>query len=511
MSFGELNNIINDCCSLITTNITFNTVNKDDLINLKNQIYKELLPIYNSLTINMLDEIFSKLFTPKYKFNQDICFDGGNNCLREYECIYDDIKVKSKYQKLEDQFQKLLKMPQPAQRTKDWYDYRYNRITASDTASAIDQNPYEPVEGFILKKCDPNFPFRDNDAVCHGKKYEPIATMIYEHIYNCRMFEFGALPSEKYNFLGASPDGICSKYTLDNKFCKRIGRMLEIKCPVSRDIHTKGKIIGDICPFYYYCQIQQQLVCCELELCDFWQCRITEYKNKQEYLLDTCLSTINAEGIEGNKVDINPKLKKGMILEFYPKVFNPIDDDDKIEWKSKFIIPKSLDLSVDQYNDWVLTNIDQYKNLYPELAKDYYFNRIIYWKLEVSHNVTIERDDIFFESLLPVLKDTWAKVQYYRKNKDKLSEIRTIADKRKKYVKMNLTYTIANKKILETKYDFLKDGFDHNLLLTDKVVSKSSYYKKVYNNSNSDNNISDNNVSDNIIDNINMTNYRFID
>ena len=76
---------------------------------------------------------------------------------------------------------------------------------------------------------------------------------------------------------------------------------------------------------------------------------------------------------------------------------------------------------------------------------------------------------------------------------------------------MNLTYTIANKKILETKYDFLKDGFDHNLLLTDKVVSKSSYYKKVYNNSNSDNNISDNNVSDNIIDNINMTNYRFID
>jgi putative phage-type endonuclease len=511
MSFGELNNIINDCCSLITTNITFNTVNKDDLINLKNQVYKELLPIYNSLTINMLDEIFSKLFTPKYKFNQDICFDGGNNCLREYECIYDDIKVKSKYQKLEDQFQKLLKMPQPAQRTKEWYDYRYNRITASDTASAIDQNPYEPVEGFILKKCDPNFPFRDNDAVCHGKKYEPIATMIYEHIYNCRMFEFGALPSEKYNFLGASPDGICSKYTLDNKFCKRIGRMLEIKCPVSRDIHTKGKIIGDICPFYYYCQIQQQLVCCELELCDFWQCRITEYKNKQEYLLDTCLSTINAEGIEGNKVDINPKLKKGMILEFYPKVFNPIDDDDKIEWKSKFIIPKSLDLSVDQYNDWVLTNIDQYKNLYPELAKDYYFNRIIYWKLEVSHNVTIERDDIFFESLLPVLKDTWAKVQYYRKNKDKLSEIRTIADKRKKYVKMNLTYTIANKKILETKYDFLKDGFDHNLLLTDKVVSKSSYYKKVYNNSNSDNNVSDNNVSDNIIDNINMTNYRFID
>ena len=71
MSFGELNNIINDCCSLITTNITKYTVNKDDLINLKNQIYKELSQTYNSLSYNMLNEIFSKLFTTKYKFNQE--------------------------------------------------------------------------------------------------------------------------------------------------------------------------------------------------------------------------------------------------------------------------------------------------------------------------------------------------------------------------------------------------------------------------------------------------------
>jgi putative phage-type endonuclease len=501
MSFGELNNIIDDCTELITQNIIKSTINKNDLVHIKSKIYKELATKYNSLTYNMLDEIFSRLFTPKYKFNNGICFDGGNNCMREYECIYDDIKVNSKYQKLEDQFQKLLKMPQPAQRTKEWFDYRYNRITASDTAAAADQNPYEPVEGFILKKCDPNFPFRDNDAVCHGKKYEPVATMIYEHIYNCRMFEFGALPSEKYNFLGASPDGICSKYTLDNKFCKRLGRMLEIKCPVSRDIHTKGDIIGDICPFYYYCQIQQQLVCCELELCDFWQCRITEYNNKKEYIEDICSDCINAEGIEGKNIDINNKLKKGMILEFYPKTFDPIDSDDKIEWKSKYVYPKTLDLSLEQYEEWVLTNIDMYKKLYPELAKDYYFNRIVYWKLEVSHNVTIPRDDKFFESLLPILKDTWSKVVYYRKNKDKLDELRAIVDKRKKYIKMNLTYTIANKKIMETKYDFLKEGFDHNLLLTEKVVSKSSYYKKPQIKSTEE----DNNV------NINTSSYQFID
>jgi putative phage-type endonuclease len=478
MSFGKLNQVINGCIDLINTNTDKKFLDINDISVLKHQVYKLLLSQYPDITKELIDEIFTKLFTQKYKFNKEICFDGGKNCLREYECIYNDVQVKPKYQHLEDQFQKLRKMPQPAQRTQEWFDYRYNRITASDTASAIDQNPYEPVEGFILKKCDPNFPFRDNDAVYHGKKYEPVATMIYEHIYNCRMFEFGALPSEKYNFLGASPDGICSKYTLNNKFCKRLGRMLEIKCPVSRDIHTKGVIVGDICPFYYYCQIQQQLVCCELDFCDFWQCKLTEYNNRDEYLLDNCEDSINAEGVEGVEIEINPLIKKGMILEFLPKVYKPQYEDDKIEWKAKYVYAKSLDLTTSQYNDWVLSTVDKYTKQYPDIAKDYYFSRIVYWKLQVSHNVTIPRDDVFFGSILPVLKDTWSKVLYYRKNKDKLDELRAIVDKRKKYVKMDLTYTIANKKIIETKYDFLSKTFDKNLLITEKVPVKNSYYKK---------------------------------
>ena len=47
------------------------------------------------------------------------------------------------------------------------YDHRGhgNRITASDMATAIDLNPYESVEAFICKKCDPDFPFLDNEFV----------------------------------------------------------------------------------------------------------------------------------------------------------------------------------------------------------------------------------------------------------------------------------------------------------------------------------------------------------
>ena len=44
---------------------------------------------------------------------------------------------------------KVICTPQPEQRTQEWFDYRYNRITASDMATAIDLNPYESVEGFL--------------------------------------------------------------------------------------------------------------------------------------------------------------------------------------------------------------------------------------------------------------------------------------------------------------------------------------------------------------------------
>ena len=479
MSFGELNKIINATIELINSYSDKPLLNHTNLYLLKHNVYKLLLSEFPQITMNMVNDIFTKLFTTKYKFNKLITFDGGYNCLREYECIYDEVKVKPKYQKLEDQFRKLRELPQPAQRTQEWFDYRFNRITASDTASAIDQNPYQPVEEFILRKCDTNYVFKDNADVFHGKKYEPVATLIYEHIYNCRMYEFGALPSEKYNFLGASPDGICSKYTLDNRFCKRLGRMLEIKCPTRRMITNKGAIIGEICPYYYYCQIQQQLICCELDLCDFWQCKLSEYKSKKEYMLDTCNDSDNSETVEGIKVDINPELKKGIILEFYPKVFTPQFEGDNIEWKSKYIYPKSLDMTTSQYDEWVLTILEEYKLLYPDIGKDYYFNKIIYWKLDVSHNVTITRDDEFFNSIIPILKDTWAKVQYYRKNKHKLDELREIVKKRSIYKNMPTTFTIANSKILNGSHDFLDENFDIKQLISDKKSkSKSKYYNQ---------------------------------
>jgi len=476
MSFGNLSKILDKTHSLVKKN---KNLNSHDLNHTKIETYKVLQSKdFPTITLDIIDEIFNRLVIPTYNFKDNICFDNGVDCFREFEETYPGIKIPAKYKKLSDHFDKLQKLPQPAQRSKEWYDYRYNRITASDAAAAIDLNPYEPVESFILKKCDPNFPFRDNATVFHGKKYEPTATMIYEHIYNTRVFEFGALPSEKYKILGASPDGISSRFTLDNKFSERLGTMLEIKCPVTREIHTSGSTVGDICPFYYYCQVQQQLVCCELDVCDFWQCKLSEYKNRSEYLADDCSLCVNTIGNKAEQMKIDDRLKKGIILEFYPKNFTPEFEGDLPEWKSKYIIPKRLDMDSEQYNTWTLKMLDEYKELYPDISKDYYFYRIIYWKLEMSHNVAVPRDDKFFGGILPILEDTWNKIVYYRENQDKLEELKKIVDKRKKYIKMNLTYTNHNESIIKNKALILDSKFDCKKLFVTPVVKKNNYYSK---------------------------------
>ena len=326
-------------------------------------------------------------------------------------------------------------------------------------------NPYESVEGFICKKCDPDFPFLDNMFVFHGKKYEQIATQLYEHIYNIKVTEFGCVPSEKYKILGASPDGICSKSTLDSNFSDMLGTMLEIKCPAVREIKTKGKTMGEICPYYYYCQVQQQLECCDLDKCDFWQCKIEEYESREEYLLDTEFDSVFSEGNNGEQRVIDKMFTRGCLLQFLPKVYVPTHDDDEHQFKSKYIYPPRLDMTQDDYDNWCLNEISSWYLKDKEMAKDYYFDKIIYWKIPKSHNVTIKRDKKWFSNTYPILQETWKKVCHYRDNLNDLPELQKIADSRKKFYRMNTQFEINN---FNNETNFLFD----KILKNKKAVTK---------------------------------------
>ncbi len=443
--------IIND----VTEELSNNNIIYDEkkIMVFANVVYKKIKEKHNNINYNLILQIMNKIIKPKYKIKN---IEHDLKYYRDYEELLPEVKIPKKYKELQDHFNKLKDLPQPEQRSKEWFEYRHNRITASDTASAIDLNPYEPVEGFILKKCDPEHKFLDNQNVYHGKCFEQVATLIYEHIYNNKVIEFGALPSEKYKLLGASPDGICSCKTLDNKFSPLLGRMLEIKCTVMRKIYTSGEIMGHICPFYYFCQVQQQLECCDLDYCDFWQCKISQYKDRESYLIDECLYTEHTFGTNGEKMEIDMLIKKGIILKFLPKEFTPEFEGDSIEWKSKFIYPNKLNMNEIEYDRWVVNILSSWREIYPELEKTHYYDKIVYWKLNSSHNVTIKRDKAFFSKLLPILHDTWEKVEYYRKNIDKLNELKEIIKKRTKYTTFKTSIQINNN-LVNDKILFLYD------------------------------------------------------
>lgn len=370
------------------------------------------------------------------------------------------VPIPKEFKNIKNIIDKLKLQPSIAQRSKEWFEYRKSRITASDSATALDLNPYEPIEGFILKKLGYDTPFVDNIYTYHGKKYEHIATLLYQHIYNNVVDEYGVIVNDDYPFLGASPDGICSEKTLNNEFSPRLGRMIEIKCPVTRNIISSGEIIGNICPFYYYTQIQQQLLCCRLEKCDFWQCKITEYKSRKQYLEDNCENNIVIDLVQD--IEINKEMTKGIIIMLCPRIFKPRFDDDQLEWQAKFIYPPKLDIN---YDTWISEELSNYDS-----NSDYIFHKLVYWKLNIGCNVTIDIDKKFINWMIDKLKLTWNRVLYYKENPEEIEQLKELLDKKKsKYFKLKLHYDDHNQDICDNKLHILDDTFDTYNYLTNNI------------------------------------------
>lgn len=356
-------------------------------------------------------------------------------------------------------FKKLNSRPYPLQRSIEWFALRSGMITASDGGTIVRVNPYEHDFGFIVNKVFGK-PFITEFACYHGKKYEQVATSVYEYRMNVKVKEFGLCQHPKYKFLGASPDGIVSEYKLKTKdgrsweeleaeanlitdpkgrdefleaHCiktKFVGRMLEIKCPFSRDIilaedtievyGVHGEIIKDlyhdckkgICPTYYWVQIQLQLQCCELDECDFWQCKVFEYADKEDFLDDTNPDYPWLSRQTGHE--------KGAVIQLMPCA--QVDDPcmpyiNRIYNHATFIYQPRVDMTPAEIDIWILNALQNLKTTHKEMV----FDSVKYWKLVATRNITIKRDDKWFKDNLDTFRNAWDCVEYLRANKDKAS------------------------------------------------------------------------------------------
>ena len=300
------------------------------------------------------------------------------------------IANKTNIDMIEYKIQLLRDIPQPVQRTNEWYSFRWNLITASNawkafkTQSTINQLIYEkcqPLKTIDLDTFNEEIKMVNVNTTLHwGQKYEPLSVMMYEHMYDSKVEEFGCIAHSKYKFIGASPDGIIIKSNTG-----RFGRMLEIKNIVNR-------IINGIPKYEYWVQMQLQMEVCDLNECDFLETKFTEYIDYEHYQNDVFVgddTSVNDDTIltktkEGNF--------KGTIIYFHTK-----DGSPKYEYMPLNII------SLKDVGLWEENTISKYCSE----PYNYIFMKFIYWKLEQLSCVLVLRDEEWFKNNVGQLENIW--------------------------------------------------------------------------------------------------------
>jgi len=304
---------------------------------------------------------------------------------------------------IDEQLNVLRNKPQPSQRTKEWYEFRHNLITASNAYKAFENQNVK--NQLIYEKCQPLnqnlyvdseeeikevVMVNVNTTLHWGQKYEPLSVNIYEYRYNTKIEDFGCIQHEKYSFLGASPDGI----NVD-KESKRYGRMLEIKNIVNREIDGIPKK-------EYWIQMQLQMEVCDLEECDFLETKFSEYPDYDSYLYDTSDELYeDEEGVEFQNLCLSKENEmKGIIIYFHTKEGKPFYKYKPLE----LIHPQEME-------EWQEKTIDYYQ-CNPEYK--YTFMKTIYWKLDILSCVLVCRNRQWFKDNISFLQEIWSIIEKER-------------------------------------------------------------------------------------------------
>jgi len=258
---------------------------------------------------------------------------------------------------------------QPPQRTEEWYHFRHNLITASSAWKILDTQ--SNINNYIYSKCTPmntnKYKTVNLNSPLHwGTKYEPVSTEYYEKHYNTKIYDFGCIQHSKHKIIGASPDGI----NVDPN-SEKYGRMLEIKNIVNREITGIPKK-------EYWIQMQLQMEVCNLDYCDFLECRFKEYENKDQFNQD------------GTFTHTHDGKEKGIILHFYE------NEEHIYEYAP-------MSVSKEDYDKWY--------NLMLEKHKDTWINTY-YWRLDEVSCVLVPRNRDWFQQVLSIFMDNWSTILY---------------------------------------------------------------------------------------------------
>jgi hypothetical protein len=258
----------------------------------------------------------------------------------------------------------LLNRKQLEQRTPEWYQQMATIISASELGSLF-AAPRQRAK-LVMSKTVP-YPARNQSlavpsaymsAFDWGIRFEPVVKQIYEHRYGVTIKELGRLAHSIDPRCMASPDGLI--YDCPNQL--RLGRLIEIKCPVTREID--GTIPKD-----YYAQMQMQLHVTGLPTCDYVEAVFSSVYNQMPMKEGPCL-------YDGWIALIRYAEPKGT-QEFY-YAYSPIHASS--EWK-------------------------------PSLEMDEDIIEFIPWRLYQWSEQLVKRNEEWWVALQPVMDAFWADVE----------------------------------------------------------------------------------------------------
>lgn len=322
-----------------------------DLLTSLFNIDKTSSSILLHLTVKLCQNIIFKFYIPKRSYSKSY--------IRN---------VTVNHKKIKATLFKLQNIPQPEQRTPEWYVFRNSTLTASNIYKIFISESTQ--SQLIIEKCQPSDASKYkntnlNSPMHWGQKYERVSVLFYEQLYNTKVSEFGCIPHRNYSYIAASPDGI-----ICDENSAIYGRMLEIKNVVSREINGIPKM-------EYWIQMQIQMEVCDLNECDFLETKFIEYCDEYEYKEDYVAN------VSSNK-------HCGFIMQF------SINNEDVHYEYPPFNLHN---IESDEYNEW--TNLMLEKNSHNT------FVRNIYWKLETSSCVLVLRNKLWFKHVQPYIEIFW--------------------------------------------------------------------------------------------------------
>ena len=307
----------------------------------------DILKVELNTLYDIVNKIYFKQFYPK----------------RSYHNTF--IRIKPNITKTYNKIYHIENKPQPVQRTTEWYQFRYNLITASNAWKALKSDAC--INQLVVEKCKPLDTNKydvvnTNTPMHHGNKYEEVSIMYYEKKYNTKVKDYGCIKHDTYDFLGASPDGINVDNTSD-----RYGRMLEIKNPTTRELTGIPK--ED-----YWIQMQLQMEVCNLNECDFLETVFKEYESREDFIQDGTFTYSNNDEL------------KGVIMYFMK------DGKPHYEYMPLY-------LSENEFETWEDDIMNKNSNL------QWVTN--LYWRLEDYSCILVLRNKLWFQYAIPKIENVW--------------------------------------------------------------------------------------------------------